>query len=838
MIKFIKKIFTLAVRYPKISLITLLIMLFLYWFCLPSKLFERAVCTVLFDKEGRLLGAKIAADGQWRFPPADSVPIKFERCLLTFEDKRFHSHWGVDVTALGRAFWQNISSSQRISGASTITMQVMRLHYENSTRSYWQKVKEIVLATRVEWTYSKKQILEMYASNAPFGANVVGLDAAAWKYYGRAAAQLTWAESATLAVLPNNPSIIHISKNRDLLKQKRDKLLQKLCSNGDLDSISCALAMLEPLPTAPKQLPMLAYHLLERLHQSYNSNTQQQSKYAENRLKTTFNSFINADIQIQVNDILTRSYPNLAGNGIHNAAAVVVEVATNNVVAYVGNIPQANPNADKEHGWAVDMIPANRSSGSILKPFLYAAMLHDGEMMPHTLYPDVPTFFGSYSPKNFDEHYAGAVAANEMIEKSLNIPSVYMLNQYGTTRFLHKLQSLGMRTLKKSAEHYGLTLILGGAEVRLEDLAAMYAGMVRELNGYCANNSSYYNNNYQPINYIYNSKTAYNSFYKDNNNLPNSQTNGTKGSQADKLELMQQTNSPLSAAAIWHTLNAMQEVARPNEDNHWRNFLSSSRVAWKTGTSFGFRDAWAVGCTPKYVVAVWVGNADGEGRAGLLGVRAAAPILFDIFSSLGNNKSWFPTPYDDLVKVATCRLSGAVASNLCKDVDTVLAPTSCIHSAQCKYHKEYFLSADQQYQVHSQCEIVSNMRKDTFFTLPPSQDWYYRKRHIVEKSLPPYRTDCQAMLPAKNVMSFIYPNQQGLKIYIPTNLDEQRSKVVFEIAHSRPQTLIHWHLDNEYISSTAEIHQLSLNPTVGQHIITAVDADGERLSRNFQILDK
>ena len=815
-----KKILFIPFRYRKTSIGIFLLLIIAYWYILPTNMFNLPVCTVLFDKDQRLLGAKIATDGQWRFPPSDSIPHKFARAIITFEDKRFYSHWGVDITALGRAFWQNISSADRVSGASTLTMQVMRLYYQNAPRTYWQKIKEIVLATRIEWAYSKADILNMYASNAPFGGNVVGIDAAAWKYFARNAHELSWAEACMLAVLPNSPSLIHISKNRNLLQSKRDRLLDKLHQNKEIDSLTCALSKLEPLPLAVKTLPMLAYHLLERLNQQ-NTSSRDKINNNNNSLSTShspiFYSTISAELQQQLNEIIARHYPQLAGNGIHNAAAIVVEVATNKVLAYTGNIPQANPNADKSHGWAVDMIPARRSSGSILKPFLYAAMLHDGEMLPYTLFADVPTFFGAYNPKNFDKEYGGAVPAKEVIEKSLNIPAVYMLNQYGGTRFAHKLKSLGMQTLNHAAEHYGLTLILGGAETKLENLVAMYAGMARDLLNYTRNNSRYGVDNYQPLCYL--QKNAIDSSHS----LPT--THFTH-------------SAPLRAAAIWHTLNAMQEVARPNEDNHWRNFLSSSRIAWKTGTSYGFRDAWAVGCNPRYVVAVWVGNADGEGRPGLLGVKVAAPILFDIFSTLGNSREWFATPYDDLQKVATCTHSGHIASDLCVDIDTILAPLSSAESKVCPYHKTVFLSKDRQHRVHSQCELVNNMYVDTVFILPPSQEWYYKKRHVLNRAAPAYRPDCQNSMPSKNAMSFIYPSASGLKIYIPTELDEQKSKVVFEIAHSRPQTLIHWHLDNEYLGSTSELHQFSLNPSVGQHQLTAVDAEGETISRSFEIISK
>lgn len=764
----------------------------------------------MFDKNGKLLGAKIAADGQWRFPATDSVPDKFARAIIAFEDKRFYSHWGVDVQALGRALWQNTTSGHRVSGGSTLTMQVMRLSRQNPPRTLWEKCKEIVLATRLEWSYNKTQILAMYASHAPFGGNVVGLDAAAWKYFGRNAHQLSWAESAMLAVLPNTPSLIHISKNRDALRNKRNRLLDKLQALGDIDSLTCELSKLEPLPNEPKPLPMLAYHLLERVHREDVLS----KKLPNGIVKST----IDADIQEQVNDVLTRHAEQLRGNEIHNAAILVIDVETNDILAYAGNLPQPNPHEDTKHSYAVDIIPAPRSSGSILKPFLYAAMLHDGEMLPDMLFPDVPTYFKGYTPKNFDETYSGAVPAHEVIERSLNVPSIYMLNQYGTTRFLHKLRQLGMTTLKNSAEHYGLTLILGGAECTLWDLAGMYAGMTRSLKHFAAYDGKYHRSNYRSINYL------------QNKSMP-------RVSNLDKYNL--EPTAPLRAGAVWHTLNAMQEVARPGEENYWRSFLTSSRVAWKTGTSFGFRDAWAVGCTPRYVVAVWAGNADGEGRPGLIGVKAAAPILFDVFSALGSSREWFAAPYDDMQRVTVCRASGFHASPYCLEVDSVYVPATTQQPHVCTYHKEILLSHDGKYRVHSDCELPLNMRRDTFFVLPPAQEWFYRRKHILDKPLPPYRPDCKATLPnSRNSMAFLYPTQNDLKIYVPTELDESKSRTVFEVAHANAHTVLYWHLDDVFVGTTKELHQLGLNPEMGKHEITVVDEDGTSIKRTFEILAK
>ncbi|BDS13707.1 penicillin-binding protein 1C [Aureispira anguillae] len=780
-----------------------IILLIGYYFCLPATLFLNPTSTVLFDKNGALLGAKIARDGQWRFPHNDSVPYKFKKAIIAFEDKRFEQHWGIDIWAILRAIRLNTQQGRRVSGGSTLTMQTLRMARNNPDRTVVEKIKEALLATRLEWSYSKSDILGLYASNAPFGGNVVGLDAAAWKYFGRSAQQLSWAESCMLAVLPNSPSLIHLGRNRKKLKKKRDWLLDKLYNNGEMDSLTCSLAKLENLPQKPKPLPRLSPHLLERVHKelvlSGNSNG-------------IIHSTIDLSVQTQINAILNRHYQVLKSNEIYNAAALVIEVETGDVVAYTGNVPQASV----EHSPAVDIITAPRSSGSILKPFLYAAMLHDGEMTSSTLFPDIPSHFGGYTPMNYDESYSGAVKANRVITKSLNIPSVYMLKRYGMMRFADKLRRLGMTTLKYSAKHYGLTLILGGAEASLWDLGAMYSGMARNLNNVYAYNGWYDPNNFRKLNYL---------------------NANSKGRLTMEEQNVLQKSTPLSAAAIWHTFEAMQEVVRPNEDVFWKSFPSADRVAWKTGTSFGFRDAWAVGCTPEYVVAIWVGNADGEGRPGLVGVHAAAPILFDAFRILNTDKTWFEQPYDELLELSICKQSGHIASEYCTDVVKRYEPKSSSKSKVCPYHKRIHLSKDQFHQVHSDCEWPMNMVSANYFVLPPAQSWYYQKKHPSYKIVPSYRSDCKTSLEnrQKKRMALIYP-EANMKIYVPTNLDETKSRTVFEAKHSDVHAQLFWHLDNSYIGQTQELHYMELNPTPGKHTITIVDEDGESIRREFVII--
>lgn len=775
----------------KIILI-LFILIFLGFLLIPVKNPKRPYSTVIYSKENKLLGAKIAEDEQWRFPELDSVPYKFEKSILYFEDQYFYKHPGVNPVSLIKAAIQNIKARKIVRGGSTLTMQVVRMSYNNPRRTVWQKFKEILRAFKLELKYTKEEILVKYASNAPFGGNVVGLEAASWRYYGRKPSQLSWAESATLAILPNSPSLIRPGKNMDELKHKRNTLLNKLYNNKIIDSLEYELALLERLPIKPHQIPRIAPHLLERLYLNH----------SEEKISTC----IDYHLQKNVNRIVERHHKALALNEINNLAAIVVKIETGEVVAYIGNTTNIN---SKNHGNAVDIITSPRSSGSILKPFLYAFMLDNGEILPETLVSDIPTQMKGYSPKNYNHEYDGAVPASRALSRSLNVPSVHMLHEFGVGRFLDYLRKMNFSHMTFSSEHYGLSLILGGAEVSLWDLAGAYSSFGRILNHYNSNSSTYCKNDYHlPI-------------------LTSSSLNNTsKKVFTDQKQL-------IGASSIYLTFEALLKVNRPENEMGWESFSSSHKIAWKTGTSFGFRDAWAVGVNKEYLVGVWAGNADGEGRPGLVGAVAAAPVMFNIFDLLPYS-DWYDKPYDDLIQVPVCIQSGHRASQICPHVDSIYIPESGLKSESCPYHKLVHLDKERKYRVSSKCEKPKNMIHEPWFILPPAWEWYYKQKNPLYKSLPPYKPGCNEK-GTVSVMQFVYPISSS-NIYIPKDLDGKLQKVVFEIAHRYPEKKVFWHLDNEYLGETKEFHQMQFSAIEGEHIITAVDEDGNSLKRKILFL--
>ena len=744
-----------------------------YIFCLPRQLFHVPYSTVVTDRNNELLGARIAPDGQWRFPPRTTTPAKIQACFIEFEDNLVFHHWGVNPVSIGRAAYQNLKAGRVISGGSTITMQTIRLA-RNNPRTFSEKFIEMIWATRLEFRYSKEKILSLYVSHAPFGGNVVGLDAAAWRYFGHSADDLSWAEAAMLAVLPNSPAMIHLSKSRQALLDKRNRLLTRLHTKGVLDDSSYELALSEPLPQEPKPLPQIAPHLTDYFYQTRNGN------YSV--------STIDRGIQLQIEELIERWNGEFSRSDIRNIAILVIDVQKNQPIAYCGNVHFNKTNSGNQ----VDIIRSPRSTGSILKPFLYYAMLQEGSILPHTLLPDIPININGFAPQNFSQQFEGAVPASEALARSLNIPTVTMLQRYGVPKFYNFLKQTGISTLTRPASHYGLSLILGGAEGTLWDITCAYTDMARCLKGLDKTDCS-----------LLLSDSAHNA----SSVVP---------------------TSSFSPCAVWQTFEAIKEVNRPEEID-WRTIPSMQTIAWKTGTSYGFRDAWAVGVTPRYAVGVWVGNATGEGKPGLVGARTAGPVMFDVFNLLPSSP-WFVRPSEGFVDAEVCHLSGHLKGRFCEETDTILILPAGLKTEACPYHHRINLSADGTQRIYESCINTEATIQKNWFTLPPVWEWYYKQRHPEYKTLPPFKPGCGEDI--LRPMQFVYPTMNA-RIFLPRQMDGSKSQLTFELVHSVPKATVYWHLDNNYLAETQDFHKISLLPSSGKHTMTAVDNEGNTVSVTF-----
>jgi len=763
-----------------------LVLLIAYYFCLPRTLFSDPYATVIESAEGELLGARIAKDGQWRFPAQDSVPYKFRQCIVYFEDQHFYKHPGFNPVAIVKAMKQNHEAGRVVRGGSTLTQQVIRLSREHKKRSYFEKLVEMVLATRLEFRHSKGDILGLYAAHAPYGGNVVGLEMASWRYFGVQPEQLSWAETATLAVLPNAPSLIYPGKNQIKLRDKRNRLLKKLFDEKVIDRTTYELSLQETLPQKPFNLPQTAPHLLQNISKTKEGQ----------RIKTT----VKNTLQTRVNQIAARYYQEYKQTEVYNLAIMVVDVQTHDIVAYLGNSP-----TDAAHQKDVDIIPAPRSTGSILKPFLFASMLDAGEILPNTLIADVPTQIAGYSPKNYELTYDGAVPAQRALSRSLNIPAVLMLKDFGVYRFYEQLQHFKLRDIKQHPNHYGLSLILGGAESNLWDLCRTYASLTSTLNYFTNHEAKYRTNEFAELNWNHDITRD---FGREVYNKPQ-----------------------LGAGSIWLTYNAMKEVNRPEGDEAWRFYDSSLEIAWKTGTSFGSRDAWAIGTSSRYVVGVWVGNASGEGRPSLTGVGSAAPVLFDVFNLLPRQK-WFAPPYNDLEEADICKLSGHIAGEHCPS-EKQWIPLNGSKTKACPYHKVVHLDASGIYRVNSSCESVDNMVTKTWFVLPPVMEWYYKGGHMDYLPLPPFRDDCEGTSGA--YMDFIYPKEDG-KIYLTKDFNGKIQPFILKAAHTSGNAKLFWYLGDRYLGETQTFHEMQVTAQTGKYIITVTDEAGNEIRRRVEIL--
>ena len=759
-------------KLKKIARISLIAFLVWYTFALPKHLFNTTYSTVILDKTGSLLGAHIAMDEQWRFPKPDSLPEDYINALLTYEDQQFYQHPGVNPFSLFQALIENIQSGRIKRGGSTITMQVIRMSRGNPARTIPEKLYEIILATRLELSLTKEEILLEYAAHAPYGGNVVGIEAACWRYFGRSLHQLSKAEYAMLAVLPNNPALIHLGRNRKALQTKRNLLLYDLWLHGILDENEKDLAQAEELPSKPIYMPRSAVHLSALLNQTKRGR----------KTQTTIDPVIQKNLMF----IIKNHQRKLIANHIYNASVLIAEVETGNVVAYAGN----GPSTPQNQAPYVNMVSAPRSTGSVIKPFLFNSMLNSGELLPDMLVPDIPVFFNGFHPKNYNKTYDGAVPASLALTRSLNVPAVLMLKDYGIENFRLDLKKWGFTSINRSSSFYGLSLILGGAEVTLWELTSNY----RKLALLAKQKEKAL-----PMHFMGN---------KEKEPLPAFHSGGA-----------------------YLTLKTIRDLTRPSNEIGWKTFSSKS-IAWKTGTSFGHRDAWAVGVSNNFVVGVWIGNASGEGRASLTGIDAAAPVLFDVFSSLDKG-TWLEMPYESLEKITLCKLSGYPASMNCEETFEGDKLSGIENYGACPYHQKVFLDEFAQYRVHADCYPQDKMVSENIFILPPSQESYYRKKHLEYKGLPPWDANCNTT--GKNsVLQLIYP--ADFQILVPTkDLSGSKGKIVFKAAHGNPNEIVYWHIDESYIGQTQYFHDFAIELKAGQHTVYLIDGNGNETLQNFEV---
>lgn len=780
------------------------------WFLLlvPRPLFPVPFSTSLHDRHGVLLGAFPASDGQWRFEPSAPVPDRFARCAIAAEDSRFHRHPGVDPLAVARALRADLRARRYLQGGSTLTQQVARMarraHGAKGPRGLPDKLLEAAWALRLEAGHSKEEIISLWAAHAPFGGNVVGLEAAAWRLCGKAPRSLSWGECAALAALPNSPGRLFGAAGREALRRRRDWILRRLLERGDIDSLEWSLARSEPLPGPSRPLPPRAPHLsslVRRLGPGRDWKTE-----------------IDANIQDEVARTAAEHLRALRGLGVRSLSAVVVELppgAPPAVRAWIGDAAaHSGDTAD------VDLVLAPRSTGSTLKPFLYALALDRGRILPKQWLLDVPARWGDFRPTNSDGRFSGMVPADQALARSLNAPWARVLQETGPGPFLSLLRRSGARHLFRTPEAYGPPLVLGGAELSLAELSGLYAmlgsgGVARPLE------------------------------------LARSGSDGLRvpGPGADQgapdlesahrafLDAFREEGSPtriLSPGAAWLALEALRKPGRIDEEAFWKAFSGGRPLAWKTGTSFGQRDAWALAVSPRWVVGVWAGNPGGEGRPGLWGSQVAAPLLFRLFPLLpdSGSPSWFARP-TDLVPVSVCAETGWRRSDACDSIASVLAPPAGVQAPLDRWHRRLHLDPTRTFQVDGSCEEPHRMVSAGWLVLPPAADAYLRQAAPgTVPPLPPWREGCRGADPDDG-LEILVP-QAGSRVVLPLDLDGARQRLVVE-ARDRRSLPVRCFLDGRDLGLSGPVPSWAVQPTPGTHDILCEDAEGARARVSFGV---
>lgn len=716
---------------------------------------EDTYSTSLLDENGKLMDVFLNNDEQWHLKVEDDIPLNLKEAVITYEDKNFDKHFGVDFLAIFRAFVNNFKGGRR-SGASTITMQVAKLSSPKK-RTYLNKFIEIIQSFKIENKLSKQDILKLYLNNAPYGGNIIGYGTASRVYFEKEPKNLSFAECALLAVLPNSPSAMNVEKNREKLVGKRNYLLDKLYKKGKINENELALAKLEPLPEKRYSFEKVSPHLARRLKNERN----------EKVIKTT----IDYDLQKKMKEVV-KSYINFThSEGIVNASLIIIENKTRNVKAYIGS----QDFMDMDYAGQVDGIIAKRSPGSILKPFLYALSIDEGLIAPESLVQDVPMFFANFNPQNANKKYAGMIKARDSLISSLNIPFVHLLEEYGEEKFYYFLKDM-LKFDENSPEKYGLSLILGTKEFSIEDIATLYTGLANY-------------GKFAKLHYILGEKPS----------IP---------------------RNMFSEGASFLTLDTLKELVRPGLNNlyKWKNPIS-----WKTGTSYGRRDAWACGMTPDYTVIAWVGNFSGQGNDNLTGVTSGGRLLFNVFQELSYEKKYFEEPIYDIKEIEVDKRTGYRID--LDGVETVLIkyPRSAKPLKMSPYYKKIYVD-DNDVEIDSRNIDFVNAHEKIIMNYPLEVVNYFIREDMDVSEI--YHSSI-----GEKTLKILYPTQ-NLKILLPKDIDKEQ-KLVVKIANIKKQN-IYWYLDKEFLGVDKN-YEKEIELGVGKHTFTIMSEDGEIAKANFSI---
>ena len=782
LLKFVK---TLKKRWYIFALPLIPICLFLlvnWCFPLPKEKLQPPTSTVVLDRNGEWLRAFTAPDDMWRLPETslDAISPRFQTAMLTYEDQWFYHHWGINPVALTGAAFDNLKAGEIVRGGSTITMQLARL-MEPKDRTLPNKLIEMFRALQLELTYTKSEILTYYFNMLPYGGNIVGSAAASRLYFNKPQSALSLGEAALLAAIPNSPERLRPDRFPERARKARKKVLLRMKDAGEISEQRLQEALQEPIPAERYPLPFKAPHLSRLL------TNKQSSIVSEHVGNQWIHTTIDQRYQDTAERILRERLRPLQGQGVSTGAVVIIDTKSHEVLAMVGS----HDFFDKPSAGQVNGTLALRSPGSTLKPFIYALAIDKGLITPQTLVFDVPVDYVGYSPVNYDEKFTGYITAREALARSLNVPAVNLYAKMGKNQLYGFLKQAGISTLSDQ-EEYGLSLILGGCGINLLELTNLYAGLANM-------------GEFAPYHLIVNRDTK-----------------GKKRKKASTSRLLQPETS-------WIVTEMLTTLKRPDFPESFEHTGTMPRVAWKTGTSYGHRDAWSIGYSPELTIGVWIGNFNGTGAPILSGAEAAAPILFALFTALSGEKAhqWFTEPANLKTRLV-CALTGLPVSPHClTSVSDIYIPgVSAVR--ECHIHKSIQVDIATGERLCSSCRPGRQFREETIALWPAEVATWLNANGFAVSELPAHNADCTR--PLAGTQPVILSPARDTVYKIRSNVPTEYQKIRLSASVSGDTQEIFWFLNGELIFKGQAVEPTFLTPVVGKHELTCIDGAGRSTS--------
>ena len=827
----------MAIRYPRFavrgslsaicySLFAILALFVLANWCfpLPKAQLHRPSSPIVLDRNGEWLRAFLAPDGMWRFNrqskmvnreprTANQQPLIdnyfLHQAMLTSEDRWFYYHFGINPISIATAFYDNLTAGKVVRGGSTITMQLARL-MEPKARNVPNKLWEMFRAIQLELAYSKSEILTYYFNMLPYGGNIVGTAAASRFYFNKPQHTLSLGEAALLAAIPNSPERLRPDRFPEKAREARKKVLNRLLAHRQISEQQWRAALQEPIPTKRYLLPFKAPHLARLIVKGKYRGYKPRLQATEGRIYTTIDVKVQEMARRILREYLDASYAGVVNHRLPSTGAIVVmDTRSRQVLAMVGS----HDFFDRKALGQINGTLAPRSPGSALKPFVYALAMEQGLITPETLLFDVPVTYAGYEPVNYDGKYSGYVTARQALARSLNVPAVN-LNARLKNDTLHAfLKRAGISTLAP-AKKYGLSMVLGGCEVNLLELTTLYAGLANM-------------GEFAPYQLTLSDREP---------RIANREHSHLVSDNPSKRLLRQETSFIITEMLTTLQLPA-NTVKNPEA---FESTMNLPKIAWKTGTSYGHRDAWCIGYSPELTIGVWLGNFDGKGSSMMSGTDAATPILFALFTALTGQDThrWFTKP-EQLKIREVCTLSGAPISAHCPTRKSTVYISGVSPVATCTIHKRVSIDETTGYSLCSHCRnLDTTVSRDGYKTVifeewPAEAATWLAENGFAVPVLPEHNPLCNGTI-AGTAPVILSPTENTV-YYIRPGVPLENQKIRLSASASNRTQELFWFLDGALIFKGNAGQQYWLTPVKGKHLLTCVDAEGRSASLPLHI---